>query len=136
MSQYLAVNPAEIQVGHEERAAGKSSYDLYGLIRYNFDLITAFSLVPLQILTIVGFFLSACSAVLVFYMTLRHLFVGPEMDGVFTLFAILFLLGSVSMAGLGLIGEYVGRIYKEVCRRPGYPAREFTPQKEALRGVK
>ena len=136
MSQYLAINPAEIQVGHEERAAGTSSYNLYGLIRYNFDLITAFSLIPLQILTIVGFFLSACSAVLVFYMTLRRLFIGSDADGVFTLFAILFLLGSVSMAGLGLMGEYVGRIYKEVCRRPRYLAREFTPQKDLLRGVK
>lgn len=125
MSQYLAMNPAEIQVGHEERAAGESHYTLYKLIRYNFDLITGFSLVPLQIFTIFGMFLSACSGLLVLYMALRRIFIGPEVDGVFTLFAILFLLVSVLMVGVGLIGEYVGRIYKEVRHRPNYIAKEF-----------
>ena len=128
LSQYLAMNPAEIQVGHEERAAGESNYNLYRLIRYNFDLVTGFSLVPLQIFTIFGMFLSACSGILVLYMIVRRVIVGPEVDGVFTLFAILFLLVSVSMTGLGLIGEYVGRIYKEVRRRPRYIAKEFNPK--------
>ena len=129
MSQYLAENPAEIRVGHEARAAGKSNYNLYKLIRYNFDLIAGFSLVPLQIFTIVGILLSACSGVLVFYMALRRIFIGPEVNSLFfTLFAILFLLVSVSIIGLGLIGEYVGRIYKEVCRRPRYIAKEFRPK--------
>lgn len=128
LSQYLAVNPAEIQVGHEERAAGESNYNLYKLIRYNFDLITGFSLVPLQVFTLVGMALSAFSGLLVFYMLLRRLIIGPEADGLFTLFAILFFLISVSMSGLGLIGEYVGRIYKEVRRRPRYIAKEYKPK--------
>lgn len=127
LSQYLAMNPAEIQVGHEERAAGESNYNLYKLIRYNFDLITGFSLVPLQLFTIVGILLSACSGILVLYMAVRRITLGPEVDGVFTLFAILFFLISVSMTGLGLIGEYVGRIYKEVRRRPRYIAKEHNP---------
>lgn len=127
LSQYLAMNPAEVRVGHEERAAGVSNYNLYKLIRYNFDLITGFSLVPLQIFTIVGMMLSAASGCLVFYMALRRIFIGPEVDGVFTLFAIMFFLISVCMTGLGLIGEYVGRIYKEVRHRPRYIAKEYTP---------
>lgn len=131
LSQYFAMNPAEIQVGHEERAAGESNYNIYKLIRYNFDLITGFSLVPLQMFTIVGMSLSMVSGLLVFYMVLRRLFVGPEVDGVFTLFAILFFLISVSMTGLGLIGEYVGRIYKEVRSRPRYIAKEYTVEKKS-----
>ncbi len=133
LSQYLAMNPAEIQVGHEERAAGVSNYNLYKLIRYNFDLITGFSLVPLQLFTIFGMVLSACSGMLVLYMAMRRILVGPEVDGLFTLFAILFLLISVCMTGLGLIGEYVGRIYKEVRRRPRYIAKEYK-QKIAMDG--
>ena len=73
---------------------------------------------PLQIFTMVGMGLSALSTLLVVYMGLRRIFVGPEVEGVFTLFAIMFLLISVTMTGLGLIGEYIGRIYMEVRARP------------------
>ncbi len=124
LSQELAGNPAEIQVGHEERAAGESNYNLYKLIRYNFDLVTGFSLVPLQLFTITGIALSALSMALVIYMIGRRIFIGPEVDGVFTLFAIMFFLISVTMTGLGIVGEYVGRIYKEVRRRPRYMVKE------------
>lgn len=120
LSQELAGNPAEIDVGHEQRAAGKSNYNLYKLIRYNFDLITGFSLVPLQIFTITGMVCSGASFLLVLYLGLRRIFIGAEAEGVFTLFAILFFLVSVTMLGLGIIGEYVGRIYKEVRRKPLY----------------
>jgi len=114
VAHYVATNPIEIPVGHEERAAGVSQYNVYKLLRLNFDLITSFSIVPLQIFTMVGMALSACSALLVVWMVLRRIVVGPEVEGVFTLFAILFLLVSVTMTGLGLIGEYIGRIYMEV----------------------
>jgi len=124
LSQYLAGNPAEIEVGHEERAAGVSNYNLYKLIRYNFDLMTGFSVVPLQIFTIVGMVCSAASMLLVVWLALRRVFIGPESDGLFTLFAVLFLLVSVTMAGLGLIGEYVGRIYMEVRKRPNYVVKK------------
>lgn len=124
LSQELAGNPAEIDVGHEERAAGESNYNLYKLIRYNFDLVTGFSLVPLQMFTIVGMLCSGLSFLLVLYMAGRRIFIGPEVDGVFTLFAILFFLISVTMLGLGIIGEYVGRIYKEVRHRPRYMVKQ------------
>lgn len=126
LSQYLAVNPAEIVVGHEERAAGVSNYNLYKLIRYNFDLVTGFSLVPLQLFTIFGAMLSFLSGILFVYMAVRRLMLGPEVEGVFTLFAFMFLLISVTMTGLGIIGEYVGRIYKEVRHRPRYVVKEFS----------
>jgi undecaprenyl-phosphate 4-deoxy-4-formamido-L-arabinose transferase len=124
LAQYFANNPAEVEVGHEERHGGVSNYNLYKLIRYNFDLVTGFSLVPLQMFTIFGLGASALSALLVVYMFLRRLFLGPEAEGVFTLFAIMFLLVSVAITGLGLIGEYVGRIYLEVRKRPRYVVRQ------------
>ncbi len=124
LSQELAANPTEIQVGHEERAAGVSNYNFYKLIRYNFDLITGFSLVPLQLFTLAGMAMSALSLALVVYMIGRRIILGPEAEGMFTLFAIMFLLISVTMTGLGIIGEYVGRIYKEVRSRPKYIVKE------------
>jgi len=123
LAQYFAANPAEIEVAHEERHGGVSNYNLYKLIRYNFDLFTGFSLVPLQLFTIFGMAASALSGLLVIYMFLRRIFLGPEAEGVFTLFAILFLLVSVAITGLGIIGEYVGRIYLEVRQRPKYVVR-------------
>ena len=131
LSQHLAANPTEIEVGHEERAAGESNYNLYALIRYNFDLMTGFSLVPLQLFTITGMVLSGLSFLLVFYMGLRRIFLGPEAEGVFTLFAILYLLISVAITGLGIVGEYVGRIYKEVRKRPRYMVKQVLEKHEA-----
>lgn len=130
LSQELSGNPAEIEVHHEERAAGESNYNLYKLIRYNFDLVTGFSLVPLQLFTLLGMVCSGLSFLLVLYMAGRRIIIGPEVDGVFTLFAILFFLVSVTMLGLGIIGEYVGRIYKEVRHRPRYMIKEILERSE------
>ncbi|MDP2027061.1 glycosyltransferase [Sulfuriferula sp.] len=115
-----ARNPGEVQVAHEERAAGESKYSLYNLVRLNFDLVTGFSLVPLQIFSMVGLVLSLLSGLLVVYLGLRRIFVGPEVAGVFTLFAIVFFLLGVVLFGIGLLGEYVGRIYQQVRQRPRY----------------
>lgn len=116
----FASKPTEIQVEHEERFAGESKYSLYSLIRLNFDLVTSFSVVPLQWLSVVGVALSALSAILVFVLIGRRLFIGSEAEGVFTLFAISFFLLGVVLFGLGLLGEYVGRIYQQVRERPRY----------------
>ncbi len=115
-----ARNPGEVEVAHEERAAGESKYSLYKLIRLNFDLVTGFSLVPLQVFSMVGLVLSLLSGLLVIDLVLRRIFVGPEVSGVFTLFAILFFLLGVVLFGIGLLGEYVGRIYQQVRQRPRY----------------
>ncbi|MEK6747373.1 MAG: glycosyltransferase [Pseudomonadota bacterium] len=131
LSQELAANPAEIDVGHEQRAGGKSNYNLYKLVRYNFDLITGFSLVPLQVFTIMGMFCSLASFLLMLYLALRRIFLGAEAEGVFTLFAILFFLVSVTMLGLGIIGEYVGRIYKEVRHTPRYVIKNILEGKDS-----
>jgi len=120
LAYQFSQNPTEIVVGHEERAAGESKYSLYSLIRLNFDIVTGFSLVPLQLFSLGGMIVSALSGLLVIYMGLRRLILGPEEGGLFTLFAIAFLLIGLALFGIGLLGEYVGRIYQEVRRRPRY----------------
>ncbi len=116
-------NPAEVGVKHEERHAGASNYSLYGLIRLNFDLITGFSLAPLQIFTMFALLCSAGSFLLVLILAYRRMFLGAEAEGLFTLFGILFFLISVTMVGIGLIGEYVGRTYQVVRARQRYHVR-------------
>jgi undecaprenyl-phosphate 4-deoxy-4-formamido-L-arabinose transferase len=120
----FAINPAEIEMRHEPRAAGESKYSLYQLIRVSFDLVTSFSLVPLQLFTLFGMSVSVLSSVLVVYMFLRRLFIGPEVEGVFTLFAILFFLISVLIMGVGLIGEYLGRVFQSLSQQPRFIIKE------------
>jgi len=74
--------------------------------------------VPLQAFSLFGALLSAASAVLVVWLALRRIFVGPEAEGLFTLFGIAFFLIGVTLLGIGLLGEYIGRIYEEVRGRP------------------
>ena len=113
-------NPTEIEVAHEERSAGESKYSLYKLIRLNFDLVTGFSTVPLQVFSLIGFAISLFSIVFVIYLGIRRVIVGPEAEGLFTLFGIAFFLIGVTLFGIGLLGEYVGRIYQQVRERPRY----------------
>ncbi|MHB8347468.1 MAG: glycosyltransferase [Acidiferrobacterales bacterium] len=130
----FAANPTEIEVEHHARAAGKSKYRLYDLIRLNFDLMTGFSVVPLQMFTMFGIFVSILSTLFVIYLFIRRIVIGPEVQGVFTLFAILYFLVGVGIMGLGIIGEYVGRIYQEVRRRPRFVIRRILqPEAEAAR---
>jgi undecaprenyl-phosphate 4-deoxy-4-formamido-L-arabinose transferase len=124
LAYLYAVNPTEIEVEHEERAAGESKYPLYKLIHLNFDLMTGFSLVPLQVFSLVGIGIALISFLFVIYLALRRLIVGPEVEGVFTLFGILFFLAGVILFGIGLLGEYVGRIYEQSRGRPAYLVRE------------
>ena len=116
----FARNPTEVVVGHDERAAGESKYSLYSLIRLNFDLMTAFSLVPLQLFSMLGIFISLLSGCFVVFLVVRRLWIGPEAEGMFTLFAIAFLLIGITLFGIGLLGEYIGRIYQQVRHRPRY----------------
>ena len=118
-------NPAEVGVRHEERHAGASNYSLYRLVRLNFDLVTGFSLAPLQAFTMFAMAASAGSFVLVLVLAGRRLVIGPEEGGLFTLFGILFFLISVTMVGIGLIGEYVGRTYQVVRARQRYFIKEI-----------
>jgi undecaprenyl-phosphate 4-deoxy-4-formamido-L-arabinose transferase len=118
-------HPAEVGVKHEERHAGVSNYSFYGLIRLNFDLITGFSLAPLQYFTMFAGLCAAGSLLLVLVLAYRRLFLGAEAEGIFTLFGILFFLLSVAMIGIGLIGEYVGRTYQVVRARQRYHVREI-----------
>lgn len=116
----FAQNPTEVVIGHEERHAGESKYSLYTLIRLNFDLMTGFSVVPLQLFSMLGILVSLGSGLLVAYLLARRLIIGPEEGGLFTLFAITFFLLGIALFGVGILGEYIGRIYHEVRERPRY----------------
>jgi undecaprenyl-phosphate 4-deoxy-4-formamido-L-arabinose transferase len=125
----FARKPTEIVVEHEERAAGESKYSLYSLIRLNFDLVTGFSLVPLQMFSMIGMAMSILSGALVGLLLIRRFFLGAEAEGVFTLFAIVFFFMGMILFGIGLLGEYVGRIFQQVRSRPRYVVQTVLERK-------
>jgi undecaprenyl-phosphate 4-deoxy-4-formamido-L-arabinose transferase len=120
LAYLYARNPVEIEVAHAERVSGESKYPLSKLIRLNFDLMTGFSLVPLQMFTLTGMIIASLSLLFVLVLAIRRLVVGPEAEGLFTLFGIMFFLFGVLLFGLGVVGEYVGRIYAQVRQRPRF----------------
>jgi undecaprenyl-phosphate 4-deoxy-4-formamido-L-arabinose transferase len=123
LAQTFATNPGEVEVTHAERTEGESKYSLYKLIRLNFDLMTGFSVVPLQLFAFIGIITALISLAFAIFLLIRRFIVGAEVEGVFTLFAILFFFVGITILGIGIVGEYVGRIYQEVRKRPRYVIR-------------
>src|SRR5262249_31414480 len=115
---------------HSARVQGESKYSLYKLIRLNFDLMTGFSLAPLEFFTLSGIAISLLSLAFVVFLALRRLIVGPEVEGVFTLFGVVCFLIGVLLFGLGVVGEYVGRMYVQVRGRPAYLVAAVLEQTE------
>ena len=114
-------NPAEIEVEHEERVAGESKYSLYRLIRLNFDLVTGFSVLPLQLFSFFGMFVAIVSLAVYVVVIVKRILGGEQSLWVVWDRDILeFFLMGVVLFGLGIIGEYVGRIYMQVRDRPRY----------------
>jgi len=124
LAYLYAAKPVEVVIEHEDRAAGISKYSLFKLIHLNFDLLTSFSLAPLQFFSLTGMATAIGSFLFVIFLAVRRLIVGPEAEGVFTLFGIAFFLIGITLFGIGLLGEYVGRIYIQVRHRPRFLVRQ------------
>ncbi|MEO8187808.1 MAG: glycosyltransferase [Burkholderiaceae bacterium] len=118
----FAANPTEVEVDHAERAAGETKYSLYRLMRLNFDLVTGFSLAPLQIFSFLGVSLGVAAIAVIVIQLLRRIFLGASAAGVFdsNMDALELLAAGLILMGIGLLGEYIGRIYQQVLRRPRY----------------
>jgi undecaprenyl-phosphate 4-deoxy-4-formamido-L-arabinose transferase len=122
LANSFARTTTEIEVPHRERPDGESKYTLWKLINLQFDLLTSMTTFPLRALSVVGVMLSGfgfCLGTFILVMRLLH---GPEwaVGGVFTLFALLFIFIGMQFLGMGLLGEYLGRIYSDVRERPRF----------------
>jgi undecaprenyl-phosphate 4-deoxy-4-formamido-L-arabinose transferase len=124
LANTFAASVAEVTVDHGPRLHGSSRYRLLDLLQLNFDLLTGFSLLPIQVISLTGILVSLLGLGFAVGLGVRRVLVGPKVSGAFLLFAILFFVVGLQILALGLIGEYVGRIYHEVRRRPRYVIRE------------
>jgi undecaprenyl-phosphate 4-deoxy-4-formamido-L-arabinose transferase len=127
----FANNPTEVEVEHEERQAGESKYSLYKLIRLNFDIVTGFSVLPLQLFSLFGIFISLVSLGAYVGVIIQRVASGTG-DGLWVIWdrdILQFFLTGVVLFGLGLIGEYVGRIYQQVRERPRFLIQAILEEK-------
>ncbi|MDX7696618.1 undecaprenyl-phosphate 4-deoxy-4-formamido-L-arabinose transferase [Aeromonas dhakensis] len=122
LANSFARRTIELEVGHAERAHGESKYGLMHLINLMYDLVTCMTTTPLRLLSIVGSVVAGIGFVFSILLILMRLVMGADWaaDGVFTLFAILFTFVGVQLLGMGLLGEYIGRMYTDVRARPRY----------------
>jgi Glycosyltransferases involved in cell wall biogenesis len=122
----------EIGVQHEKRSQGSSKYSLWKLINLMFDLLTSMTTFPLRLLTLIGTTIAAGGFGLGFFiLAMRMIYgLGWAVEGVFTLFALLFIFIGAQFIGMGLLGEYIGRIYRDVRGRPRYFVQEVIGRQE------
>jgi len=126
LADMFAGRVTEVPVAHAERLKGESKYSLWKLVMLQFDLMTSFSLWPLRFTMGFGVVMATCSMLVAAVLIVGRLVEGHEwaVSGVFTLFAVLFFFVGVLLFAIGLLGEYVGRIYMEVRHRPRYVVRQ------------
>ena len=126
LANSFARTTAEIPVDHAPRQQGDSKYSLFKLISLQFDLLTSMSTFPLRLLSLLGTLIAASGmAFAAFLLTMRFVMGAAwAAQGVFTLFAVLFVFIGAQFIGLGLLGEYIGRIYQDVRARPRYFVQE------------
>lgn len=125
LADLFAGRITEVPVAHAERARGESKYSVWKLIRLQFDLITSFSLLPLRATMVVGFFTAILAMIAGAILITGRLMMGADwaVSGIFTLFSAMFFFIGILLFSIGLLGEYVGRIYMEVRRRPRFVIR-------------
>lgn len=126
LANSFARKSTEIDVNHDERRSGDSKYSLFKLVALQFDLLTSMSTFPLKVLSILGAGMAVAGIAFAFLLLVARIILGAAWaaNGVFTLFAILFFFIGLQFMGFGILGEYIGRIYQDVRRRPRYFVQE------------
>jgi dolichol-phosphate mannosyltransferase len=119
MTVWVGYRQSSVPYDREPRAAGETRYRWRTLLRISLDAISSFSHTPLQIATVVGFVVSFLAFLGIPYVIVNRL-LGFYVEGVSTLLFAILLLGGIQLITLGIIGEYISRIYDEVKRRPLY----------------
>lgn len=120
MVSWAGFKQSSVEYVREERFAGETKYPLRKMLRLSLDAITSFSTKPLKIAGILGFLLSAAGFIYLFIVLFQHFFTDSTTPGWTSLIAISLLFNGITLSLLGVLGEYIGRIYEETKGRPLY----------------
>ncbi len=120
----IGLKHTKVYYDRKERIAGESKYPLNKMLEFAFEGITSFSIKPIRLITMFGFFLIIFSVIFIFYSLIRY-FQGNIVSGWTSIILSIWLVGGSLMLSLGIIGEYIGKIYLEVKRRPRFIIMEY-----------
>jgi glycosyltransferase involved in cell wall biosynthesis len=126
---WIGFKKKDVEFEQGDRVAGESSWNYRQLFSFAIDGITSFTNAPLRISTVLGFVVSLLAFIYMIYVLIKALFWGDPVQGYPTLVILILFLGGIQLLSLGVIGEYIGRIYNETKNRPDYIVREFNNEK-------
>jgi len=131
---WLGFKTAHVECVRAERHAGTSSWSFLKLWRFALDGIFSFSSVPLKVWSYIGFFISICAVMYMFFVIIKTLVFGIDVPGYASLMVVVLFIGGIQLISLGVIAEYISRIYKEAKNRPLYVVdKVYDSSKKALR---
>lgn len=125
MFSWVGFNKKEILYSRDPRAAGETKWNYLKLVELAIDGITSFTTAPLRLSTYVGAAVSSFAFLYLIYLVVRTIFFGIDLAGYPSMMAVILFLGGVQLISLGIIGEYIGRIFNETKQRPLYLVEEY-----------
>lgn len=125
MFSWVGFNKKEILYDRDPRAAGETKWNYLKLINLAIDGITSFTTAPLRISTVIGAVVSVATFLYLIFLVFRTIFFGTDLAGYPSMMAVILFLGGVQLLSLGIIGEYIGRIFNETKQRPLYLIEEY-----------
>lgn len=126
---WIGYKKKEITFDRADRAAGESSWNFFGLFNLAIEGITTFSIAPLRLASITGIIISLITFLLMLFYLVKTLMFGDQTSGFPTTIIVILFLGGLQLLSLGIIGEYLGRIFEETKKRPVYIASEYNGKK-------
>lgn len=126
MFAWIGYNKKEILFDRGDRAAGKTNWNFWSLFNLAIEGITSFTTSPLRMSTIVGFVVSIFAFLYLFYFLIKTLIFGDSVQGFPTLIIVILFLGGIQLISLGILGEYLARIFHETKNRPVYVIKEYS----------
>lgn len=126
---WIGFKKKEIRFDRGDRTAGESSWNFLSLFGLAIEGITSFTTTPLRFATIIGILVSLASFVFIVYIIIKVLFMGEPVQGYPSMMCVILFLGGVQLLSLGIIGEYLSRVFNETKRRPTYLINEYNGKK-------
>ena len=127
---WIGFRKKEIKFEQEDRVAGTSSFNFFSLLSLAVEGVTSFTVAPLRISTFAGIIVSLVAFIYMCFIMFKTLIWGEVVQGFPTLMVVILFLGGIQLLSLGVIGEYIGRIFNETKNRPTYIAREYNGVKQ------
>ncbi|MFI3278554.1 MAG: glycosyltransferase family 2 protein [Rikenellaceae bacterium] len=127
---WIGFRKYELLFDRQDRVAGESAWNFFSLLDLAIEGITSFTTTPLRISTIIGSLISLWAFIYMIFIFFKTIFYGDDVQGFPTILIAILFLGGIQLLSIGILGEYIGRIFNETKSRPTYVVREYNEEKQ------